>query len=179
MPSITTSCFPKMQRESTFRESGYEDHVLQMRSEGCSAVSGEGAEDSRQKTHVLRLHARIGPSKPPSVGPEMIKVTKDGRTIRSGKDYTEFRKLVFHEQKGRCFTCGAWTNLEAPFEAAGSFHLNHLNGRRGLGGSKRNDVIIDHKGIRQVQGDCGDCHRKYHNQGCSGSLQFGSGQYVP
>src|SRR5271157_2899419 len=99
----------------------------------------------------------------------MVKTTKDGRTIRRGKDYTAFRRMVHDKQHGRCMTCNAWTNLELTPEFNGSFHLGH-RGTRGLGGSLRDDVIGPKKG--QVEGGkCGHCHREEHNQGCSGVPQ--------
>jgi len=92
----------------------------------------------------------------------MLTITKDGRTIREGPDYTAFRKELFDSQRGRCFECGAWTNLEAPIEFDGSFHVAH-RGSRGMGSSFRDDVIGPKKG--QVKGGlCGDCHRKEHGQ---------------
>ena len=91
-----------------------------------------------------------------------IKTTKDGRMIRSGKDYTAFRRQVFEDQRGRCMTCGAWTNLEAPIEFAGSFHIAH-RGSRGMGGSIRDDVVGPKRGAVEG-GKCGHCHRKEHNQ---------------
>ena len=95
----------------------------------------------------------------------MIKTTKDSRTIRTGKDYTAFRRKVFEDQRGRCMTCGMWTNLELPIEFASSFHIAH-RGSRGMGGSIRDDVIGPNKG--QVEcGKCGSCHREDHHQGRS------------
>ncbi len=80
----------------------------------------------------------------------MIKTKKDGRTILSGKDYTDLRHRVFLREQGRCSDCGRWIWFA-------SFHLHHNNGR-GMGGSKRNDVDSE------VTALCGSCHRKRHNQ---------------
>ena len=92
----------------------------------------------------------------------MIEIRKDGRTIRTGNDYTEFRKQIFDAQRGRCFECGAWTNLEAPIEFAGSFHIHH-RGSRGMGSSFRDDVIGPKKG-QVVGGFCRVCHGRIHGQ---------------
>lgn len=96
----------------------------------------------------------------------MIKITKDGRTIRTGKDYTEFRNEVHFLQKSHCANpdCeikgGRLTYLYEPLVYSGSFHLNHLHGR---GGGKRDDVIF-RDGKQMVRGDCGKCHRVFHDQ---------------
>jgi len=87
----------------------------------------------------------------------MREVTKDGRTILTGPDYTAFRKELFDQQRGRCFECGAWTNLEAPIEFDGAFHVHHKKGR-GMGGSKRDDTMEACVGL------CSVCHRKIHGQ---------------
>src|SRR3954471_22791187 len=87
----------------------------------------------------------------------MIKTTKDGRTIRTGSHYTEFRTLLFYHQHGRCLECRRATNLESDIEYDDSFHVDHRDGR-GMGGSKRDDTI------KACDGLCGKCHRKKHNQ---------------
>jgi hypothetical protein len=90
----------------------------------------------------------------------VIKVTKDGRTIRTGTDYTGFRRVVHRGQWGNCLNCGRNTSLTVAFESDFSFHLTHC-GTRGLGGSLRDDVLGTKKG--QVEGGkCGKCHRAEH-----------------
>jgi hypothetical protein len=59
-------------------------------------------------------------------------ITKDGRTILSGKDYSAHKKFVWTKQGGRCAKCKRpedWREME--------FH--HSAGR-GLGGAKRDDL---------------------------------------
>jgi hypothetical protein len=87
----------------------------------------------------------------------MIEVTKDGRTKRTGKDYTEFRLALYKLQSARCFQCGRWTFLLHPIEWDDSFHVDHADGR-GIGGSKRDDTF------RACHGLCGKCHRIKHHQ---------------
>ena len=87
-----------------------------------------------------------------------IRKTKDGRTIRTGKDYTQFRRSIWELQDGRCARTGSMTSLTAPLECAYSFHVHHIGGR-GLGGSKRDDIPS------KVEGLSGTEHRKEHNQG--------------
>lgn len=96
----------------------------------------------------------------------MLKYTKDGRTIRTGADYTAFRFEVYLVQSSRCANrnCdiegGRFTSLDHPLEFDDSFHLNHLQGR---GGGKRDDVMV-RNGKQIVRGDCGKCHRVFHGQ---------------
>jgi len=85
----------------------------------------------------------------------MIKTTKDGRTIRTGKDYTEFRGLVWTTQGGHCAKCARFTFLSHPLEWDSSFHNHHKNGR---GGGKRDDTLEACTGL------CGKCHREEHGQ---------------
>jgi 5-methylcytosine-specific restriction endonuclease McrA len=85
------------------------------------------------------------------------KITKDGRTIRTGEDYTEFRRAVHFHQDGNCKRCGRFTSLTADLLADHSFHVHHVGGR-GLGGSKRNDILD------KVEGLCGFDHRREHGQ---------------
>jgi hypothetical protein len=91
------------------------------------------------------------------LGTVVIKTTKDARTIRTGKHYTEFRILLFYHQHSLCKRCGRWTSLEADILSDSSFHVHHVNGR-GLGGGKRDDTI------KSCEGLCGACHRSEHNQ---------------
>lgn len=88
----------------------------------------------------------------------MIKTTKDGRTIRTGTDYTKFRKDMWDAQDARCKACDRFTSINCPLEYDYAFHVHHKNGR-GMGGSKRDDTF------EACQGDCGKCHRAEHNQG--------------
>ena len=85
----------------------------------------------------------------------MIKITKDGRTIRKGKDYTEFRKDLYSSQDGLCGYCRRVTVLEADLECDWSFHVDHTRGR---GGGKRDDSF------EACAGSCGKCHRIKHGQ---------------
>src|SRR5258708_40037412 len=93
----------------------------------------------------------------------MIKITKDGRTIRSDKDYTRLRASLWVNQNGKCISCVRPTSLTADLIADYSFHVAH-RGSRGLGGSLRDDVVGEKKG--QIEGGkCGFCHRcDDHNQ---------------
>src|ERR1035438_1893577 len=90
-----------------------------------------------------------------------VKVTKDGRTIRTDVDYTAFRREVYKFQLGRCgnpgceIRVGRPTRLDAELISDYSFHLNHLHGR---GGGKRDDVMF-RDGEQIVRGDCGKCHK--------------------
>lgn len=93
-----------------------------------------------------------------------IKITKDGRTIRTGAHYSRFRHSVYESQQGRCIgeRCGKLTSLVVPIEWGNSFHIAH-RGSRGMGSSFRDDVVGPNKG--QVEGGkCGSCHRREHNQ---------------
>ena len=87
----------------------------------------------------------------------MIKTTKDGRTIRTGADYTKFRHWLYLMQQFSCARCQRHTSTMSPSEDAWSFHVHHIGGR-GMGGSKRND------NLDSVEGLCGECHRKEHGQ---------------
>lgn len=87
----------------------------------------------------------------------MIRLTKDGRTILSGKHYTAFRHELWESQEKLCFRCGRRTELTAELYQANSFHVHHTAGR-GMGGGKRSDTFA------ACQGLCGGCHRKEHNQ---------------
>lgn len=86
-----------------------------------------------------------------------IKVTKDGRTIRAGRDYSQLRRDLHFQQDARCVRCKRFTFLTAYIEQDNSFHVHHTNGR-GMGGSKRDDTL------EACEGLCGKCHRKEHHQ---------------
>jgi ribosomal protein S27AE len=86
-----------------------------------------------------------------------ITYTKDGRTIRTKRSYTEFRHRVYESQHGMCHSCGRNTFLALDILDDRSFHVHHKNGR-GLGGSKRDDIL------EAVLGLCGRCHREEHNE---------------
>jgi 5-methylcytosine-specific restriction endonuclease McrA len=86
-----------------------------------------------------------------------IRLTKDHRTIRTGKDYTAFRYEIYQRQGAQCAKCPRYTSLGMEPEYDSSFHVHHRNGR-GMGGSKRNDSCEDCIGL------CGSCHRQEHNQ---------------
>lgn len=86
-----------------------------------------------------------------------VKVTKDGRTIRSGKTYTAFRYELWLCQNKLCADCGRQTDLHVDLSWNTSFHIDHVDGR-GLGGSKRDDTFL------ACKGKCGKCHRIKHGQ---------------
>ena len=91
-----------------------------------------------------------------------IKKKRDGRTIRKGVDYSNFRRDIWEIQEGRCMLCDRRTHLLVPIEADYSFHLHHL-GSRGMGSAIRDDVLGTKRG--QVGGGlCGKCHREGHHQ---------------
>jgi hypothetical protein len=91
-----------------------------------------------------------------------IRVTKDGRTIREGAHYSDFRYMVWNLQAGRCIECSGPTDYYADLDRDYSFHLAH-RGTRGMGSSFRDDVLGPKKG--QVEGGkCGKHHRIEHNQ---------------
>lgn len=87
----------------------------------------------------------------------MIRTMKDGRTIRNGKHYKDFRYMMHSDQGGLCMRCGAETGVSIDLESDYSFHVHHRNGR-GLGGGKRDDTVHSCEGL------CGKCHRKEHGQ---------------
>lgn len=89
--------------------------------------------------------------------PIVITTTKDGRTIRTGKSYTEFRRALYVEQGGKCARCRRICRLEVPLTWDYAFHVHHKNGR-GLGGGKRDDTF------EACEGLYGACHRKEHRQ---------------
>lgn len=91
-----------------------------------------------------------------------IKTTRDGRTIRTGKSYTDFRRDLYEQQNGICCVCPRLAYLSSPLEWDDSFHVAH-RGTRGAGGCFRDDVVGPNKG--QVEGGkCGKCHREEHNE---------------
>jgi hypothetical protein len=93
-------------------------------------------------------------------GTGVIKKTKDGRTIRTGKDYTALRIMLYAYQEGACFQCKRNTALSAHELADWLFHVHHVKGR-GMGGGKRDDSPDSCVGL------CGSCHRSTHHQGAS------------
>ena len=95
----------------------------------------------------------------------MLKITKDGRTILTGRDYTAFRYKLWKSQRGNCKECGRVTSITADLESDWSFHVDHKAGR-GMGGSRRDDTF------EACQGLCGLHHREKHNQGRSGSKRI-------
>lgn len=84
-----------------------------------------------------------------------VKITKDGRTLRKGRDYTLFRRDLWLFQDGECSNCHAKTSLVADFDLDYSFHVHHKNGR-GMGGSKRDDTVEACIGL------CRSCHDETH-----------------
>lgn len=87
-----------------------------------------------------------------------VETKKDGRIVRTGADYTQFRRDLYVSQHGKCSECGRNTSLTVPIDFDCSFHVDHLKGR-GMGGSRRNDIPSE------VTGRCASCHRHKHNQG--------------
>jgi hypothetical protein len=86
-----------------------------------------------------------------------VKITRDGRVIRTGVEYTRFRQQLFYDQKGQCAECGRVTSLMAPLCSDWSFHVHHTRGR-GMGSSKRDDTAESCVGL------CGEDHRRKHGQ---------------
>lgn len=84
-------------------------------------------------------------------------VTKDGRTILRGREYTAFRHEMWESQARLCARCQSYTRIDSLPEMDFSFHVHHKAGR-GMGGSKRDDTFLACEGL------CGKCHRKEHNQ---------------
>lgn len=70
----------------------------------------------------------------------------------------KLRDEAYERDMGLCVTCGKRVNLEAPIIADNSMHLAHRKNKRMHG---------DH--IGNVDTQCGECHRKYHN--CGPSMQ--------
>ena len=92
----------------------------------------------------------------------MIQKKKDGRTIKTGIDYTKLRTDLFFLQDGRCFACQRSTSLHVDILSDYSFHVAH-RGSRGFGSAFRDDVVGPKKG--QIKGGmCGKCHRQSHGQ---------------
>jgi 5-methylcytosine-specific restriction endonuclease McrA len=82
--------------------------------------------------------------------------TKDGRTLLTGKDYTELRLHVYIRDKGFCQRCG----IRVRYEQQGfddDYHLAHVIPRR-MGGGSRDDTMENTHVL------CAKCHRKEHNQ---------------
>jgi hypothetical protein len=87
----------------------------------------------------------------------MIRPRKKPRPGRlKGNNLIGLRIACYNRDKGRCRKCGAWTCMGLPHEHPLSFHMAHIRNKRMHG---------DH--IDQVQTECGDCHRTYHNYGPS------------
>jgi hypothetical protein len=84
-----------------------------------------------------------------------VTITKDGRTIRTHADYTNFRKALYASQDGFCGWCRRSTDLDAELECDWAFHVDHTKGR---GGGKRDDSF------EACVGACGKCHRIKHGQ---------------
>jgi hypothetical protein len=87
----------------------------------------------------------------------VIRTTKDGRTIRSGRDYTDFRFELWEINHRNCWECNRSTSISADLAADNSFHVHHKRGR-GMGGALRDDTFLACSGI------CGKCHRIRHGQ---------------
>lgn len=73
-----------------------------------------------------------------------------------GEDLQALRITCFERDKGNCQKCGKPTYMWLPQEYPSSFHMAHIQGKRMYG---------DH--LENVETNCGDCHRKYHNFGPS------------
>jgi len=75
----------------------------------------------------------------------MKRLTKDGRTILTGVHYTQFREKVWNLQGFQCKDCRKLLRFH-------EMDLHHIDGR-GMGGSKRDDVL------GKVEGLCRPCHQ--------------------
>lgn len=82
-----------------------------------------------------------------------VTVKKDGRTILTDKDYTNFRFKLWMSQDRSCARCKMLVSISEPYWRARSFHVHHKNGR-GMGGGKRSDTFLACVGL------CRDCHMK-------------------
>lgn len=91
-----------------------------------------------------------------------IEIKKDGRTIRTKKDYSKFRRELYYSQHGRCIRCERPTMFNIDIDSDYAFHVAH-RGSRGMGSSFRDDVLGPNKG-QVLGGLCGRCHRKEHHQ---------------
>jgi 5-methylcytosine-specific restriction endonuclease McrA len=85
-----------------------------------------------------------------------IRILKDGRVVRSGKDYTELRIAVFLRDKGRCIRCRKRVFLEQQ-GSDWDMHLAHIHARK-MGGGSRDDTKENTITL------CAACHRREHNQ---------------
>ena len=86
-------------------------------------------------------------------------ITKDGRRILTGRQYSAFRHSLFKMQNGQCASCGRATDLKVQNTADYSFQVHHVKGR---GGKRNDDVHTAHK--PGCVGWCGKCHRMHHGQ---------------
>lgn len=92
-----------------------------------------------------------------------VKLTKDGRTIRTGKAYTTFRYELWLSQNKLCADCGRQTELHVSLHWDNSFHVDHTRGRAG---GKRDDQFY------ACTGKCGKCHRIKHHQQSTGESKL-------
>jgi len=77
-----------------------------------------------------------------------VKTTKDGRVIRTDRDYTLFRRVIYARCESRCEGCGKY--LEFAF-----MQVHHTRGR---GAGRRNDIP------EAVLGLCFPCHERAHGR---------------
>jgi hypothetical protein len=73
-----------------------------------------------------------------------------------GAAMEKLRNDAYMRDEGRCVVCKKLVIFYAPPEHDDSMHLAHRRGKRMWG---------DH--IDQVDTNCGECHRKFHNFGPS------------
>ncbi len=78
-----------------------------------------------------------------------VKIKKDGRTILSGKNYTDHKIEVWESQERKCSDCGRYLSFD-------SAEFHHY-ASRGMGGCFRDD--LDHRNRVLCGGPMG-CHEK-------------------
>jgi 5-methylcytosine-specific restriction endonuclease McrA len=103
-----------------------------------------------RRTPLKRSTKPIARSKPKA------KRTKPRRGRLKGDDLKMLRLECWERDGGICQKCGARTLIDRPPEHPLAFHMAHKRNKRMWGDS-----------LDQVQAECGDCHRKYHQFGPS------------
>jgi 5-methylcytosine-specific restriction endonuclease McrA len=86
----------------------------------------------------------------------MRRLTKDGRTILTGRDYQRLREAVYLRDRGRCVACGGLVSLVI-CDNDSDMHLAHVKARK-MGGGSRDDTP------ENTMTKCRRCHMKEHNQ---------------
>lgn len=103
-----------------------------------------------RRTPLKRSNKPIARSKPKA------KRTKPRPGRLKGDDLEALRLACWERDKSLCQRCGVRTLLDYPQEHPLAFHMAHKRNKRMWGDS-----------LDQVQTECGDCHRKYHQFGPS------------